>query len=529
VAATLRVWGLDLGLPNLRARPDDEEILHMTGLVAQGHLDLDWAVYPSAWVYLCFAWGIALLHAGEWLHLLPPSGGYAEALATVPERLLLIERGLSALLGTLAVPALMALARPVLGLEASLLAGWILATNFLHVRDSHSLKPDAALSLAVVVTLCASVALAHGVTRARSLRAGLALGAATAIKYPGVLLALPIWLGAVLGTRNGGWRRLLPPAALLAGLVAAALFLATSPYLVLNPHARDFLATIAQVVLPGVFGAPAASATSAPALPDWFARTAFGYHLVFSLRHGAGVAVGLLAPAAVLWALVDRRPLLLLSALFALFYYGVVGSSPFWLSRYLTPLMPVVALLVGGLVATGVERGSPRRGRAVVLVASALLLTLQPLAASVAHDRLAARTDTRVLATQWLAAHLQPGTRVAVMGTQFWGWGAPQMPPAITSIEVAPTADGLDAARADYLLTHDHVLFSSQVDPAALEALAPRLRLLAEFDPSCGRPGAAVFEEADAYYLPVAGFGAVCRGGPSVRIYAVEPRPPGPP
>jgi hypothetical protein len=94
---------------------------------------------------------------------------------------------------------------------------------------------------------------------------------------------------------------------------------------------------------------------------------------------------------------------------------------------------------------------------------------------------------------------------------------------------VAPTADGLDAARADYLLTHDHVLFSSQVDPAALEALAPRLRLLAEFDPSCGRPGAAVFEEADAYYLPVAGFGAVCRGGPSVRIYAVEPRPPGPP
>jgi hypothetical protein len=176
VAATLRVWGLDLGLPNLRARPDDEEILHMTGLVAQGHLDLDWAVYPSAWVYLCWAWGTALLHAGEWLHLLPLSGGYAEVLATAPERLLLIERALSALLGTLAVPALMALARPVLGLEASLLAGWILATNFLHVRDSHSLKPDAALSSQ---TCCRSTSLIVGRATARAWTATPTRSAAT--------------------------------------------------------------------------------------------------------------------------------------------------------------------------------------------------------------------------------------------------------------------------------------------------------------------------------------------------------------
>jgi hypothetical protein len=67
-------------------------------------------------------------------------------------------------------------------------------------------------------------------------------------------------------------------------------------------------------------------------------------------------------------------------------------------------------------------------------------------------------------------------------------------------------------------------LFSSHVDAEAFAALTPRLELLADFDPACGSAATAVFEAADAYYLPIAGFGAVCRGGPRVRIYAVRPR-----
>jgi hypothetical protein len=139
-----------------------------------------------------------------------------------------------------------------------------------------------------------------------------------------------------------------------------------------------------------------------------------------------------------------------------------------------------------------------------------------------AHDRLAARTDTRVQATQWLATHARRGARVAVIGTQLWAWGRPQMPPGVDFVEIQPTFAALTAAHADYVLTHDHVLFSSHVDPAAFAVLQPSLTLLADFDPSCGHAGAAMFEEADAYYLPIARFGAVCRGGPHVRIYAVR-------
>jgi 4-amino-4-deoxy-L-arabinose transferase-like glycosyltransferase len=521
VAAGLRFWALDLGLPHLMARPDDESVLLMTGRVAQGHWDLDWAVYPSAWVYLCWAWGVVCLHAGEWLGALPPSHGYFEVLTTAPERVLLLERGLSALLGTAAVAALMALGRRPLGAEGALLAGWVLATNFLHVRDSHSLKPDAALSLAVVVALAAAVALADGATRARAVRAGLALGGATAIKYPGVLLAMPIWLGAVFGTRARGWRRLMPASAVVALFVGAGVFAATSPFLVVNDRMWAFLVGIAHVVLPGVFGEPVVNAANMPASLAWLAHATFGYHLVFSSRYGAGLVVTAMVGIAVLWGLADRRPTLRLAAAFALFYYLVVGLSPVRLARYLTPLMPVVALLVAGLVTVVVAAVVSERRRAVAMACAAVLLTLEPLAASIAHNRLAARPDTRVLATRWLTEHAEPGTRLAFAGTRLWVWGRPQIPAGMTGIDIEPTSVALSGAAADYLVTHDHVLFSSHVDAVALATLAPRLQLAADFDPTCGTAAAAVFEAADAYYLPIAGFAAVCRGGPHVRIYHV--------
>jgi hypothetical protein len=60
------------------------------------------------------------------------------------------------------------------------------------------------------------------------------------------------------------------------------------------------------------------------------------------------------------------------------------------------------------------------------------------------------------------------------------------------------------------------------VDPAVIEALESRLRLLIEFDPfTPGRAG-AVFEAADAYYIPFHRFEAVTRPGPEVRIHVFE-------
>src|SRR5436853_281472 len=77
--------------------------------------------------------------------------------------------------------------------------------------------------------------------------------------------------------------------------------------------------------------------------------------------------------------------------------------------RYLTPLVPLLALLVAHplLATTG-------RARPLVVGVLACALLAEPVLSAIAYDRIVARTDTRVLATHWMAAHLPAGAVVAV-------------------------------------------------------------------------------------------------------------------
>lgn len=519
-AGVLRFWALDAGLPHLRTRPDEELVLNHTLGPAQGNPDLRWAVYPNAYVYLCWAWGEVGLRLGQLLGQLPP-GSYLDILRAAPDRLLLVERTLSALAGTVTVAALMAVARPAIGRGGALSAGVLLATSFLHARDSHALKPEALFALGTVGALAASVPLARAATVGRGALAGLAVGAAMAMKYPAVLLLGPVYVAAVMGTSSRGVRRLLPGPAVVAGLVAAAVFVGTSPYMVLDPSARAFLDYLFRRLFPQLFplspGQEAALATAPESMRHW--TDGFVYHSTFSLRYGAGVLATLLLPVAVVWGFAAGPLVLRLAAVLTVVYFVVTSASPVNLARYMTPLLPVAALLEGGLLA-GLARRGERLAGIAFLTLGTLALAAEPLWRTVAFDRLAARADTRNLATDWLAANVAPGSVVAVAGARIWLYGVPRLPPGIKIGPNATDADTIARSGAEYLLTHDHPLFASRIDAEAIARLAPRLELLADFDPfTPGGRDVAVFETEDAYYIPFDRFDAVVRPGPHIRIY----------
>jgi hypothetical protein len=523
VAAVLRFWALDMGLPHPMTRPDEEMILALTGPTGSW-ADETRAVYSPAYVSLVRVWGKAGLRVLAAVGG-PPAAPYADVLREHPERLLLVDRALSALAGVAAVVLLMAVTRRGLGEPAALVAGTLLATSFLHVRDSHAVKPDALLTLGVVAGLGAVLPLARGATLGRGAAAGLVIGLATAAKYPALILFVPAYVAAVMGSTGSGWRRLVPGAMLVAAAVAAIVFVATSPWLLADPAGRAAVFGVARNIFPLAFPAPPTprfpkDLVGLPPPLAWWGGLV--HHAGFSLRYGAGLLATLLLPVAVAWGLVSRRPLALLSAVFAVVYYVANSLSPMILARYMTPLVPALAVLEAGLVVALAARVRGPRLRGAVVVLAAAALSAEPLASAVAHDRLAARTDTRVLAAEWIAANVPPGSRVAMIGTQLWSWGEPVLPPTLTLVRAKPDAAALDAERVQYVVAHDHVLFSSHIDPGAMEALAPRLRLLAEFDPFTGDRAAAVFEDLDAYYIPMHGFGAVDRPGPRVRIYRFE-------
>jgi hypothetical protein len=535
LAAALRFWGLDFGLPYLMARPDEEVILQRTAQPAEGKFDLQYGVYPSAFVYLMWLWGELGVRAGQLAGVIP-AGGYLDILHARADAVLLVDRMLAALVGTLTVPLVVAVARPTLGLAAAAGAGLLVAGSFLHVRDSHTIKPDVFLSLAMLAAVAAIAPLAGRATTRRGLWAGLFIGLAMAMKYPGVLLVVPLWVAAVLGSEARGWRRLVPVPAIVGGATAALVFFATSPDLAMNPRTlRDAfgILPLAFATLPGGAAAddPHAAALAAfrdalsGGYPDYSSRPWWDGWVRYWrwFRYGAGLPAALLAPLALAWGLAARRPLPRVAAIATLAYFFVVGSAVTTQSRYLSPIVPLVAILEAGALAALARRLVADRRRAALAAALPTAAIAAPaLAKAVAHDRIAARTDTRVLATEWLAAHTAPGDTIAVFGARIWPWGAPQLPPGRRGVAPAPTAEGLAAAHARWVVAHDHPLFSSRV-PAKFAALVPRLRLVAEFDPFVpGRRNEAVFEPTDAYYIPMHGFGAVTRPGPHVRVYAVE-------
>jgi len=534
LAAALRFWALDTGLPNQRTRPDELPVVLEMAQPARGDFSLDLSIYPNAYIYASWLWVEAGLRLAPLVGVEPP-GGYQKTLLREPELLFLLGRTASAFAGTLAVLLVVWITRRELGLPSALAAGLLAATCVLHVRDSHALKPDAFLSVATIASLAAVLPLARKANAKRAAVAGAFVGLAMACKLPGVLMLVPLYVASVMGSTATGWRRLSPWPAALGALAAFAVFTLTSPEMVFGGKLFGQAQFIVQMAFPSIFGDPSANAAAARSfegfrppdglgLPGYGSRpwwATFAYHATFSLWYGVGAVATLLAPFAIAWGFASRKPLPVLAAVTCVLHYVVVGLSPAQTSRYLTSVMPVFAVLEGGFLFFVASRVSTRHA-APLFAALTLALVAQPLTASVGLYRIAAKTDTRVLATRWLAVHAAKGDRVLFLGDVLMPYGQPMPPRGVRAVDVEATPEALERASVDWVVTHDHALYYSTVRPEELYPLSPYLTLVTEFDPAAAEASHAVFEANDAYYIPVSGFAGVLRPGPHIRIYRFD-------
>ncbi len=81
----------------------------------------------------------------------------------------------------------------------------------------------------------------------------------------------------------------------------------------------------------------------------------------------------------------------------------------------------------------------------------------------------------------------------------------------------------LRAAGIAWIVTHEHPLVYSQVDPLLKRQLEEEAVLAQCFDPFRGAWSDLVYDPLDAYYAPVAGSAAVERPGPLIRVYRLDP------
>jgi 4-amino-4-deoxy-L-arabinose transferase-like glycosyltransferase len=510
LAAILRIWGMGYGLPHPTARPDEELVVGKAfGIVTTGRLDPGNYTYPSLVIYLQALALAAYARAAATLGRYPEPQDFIFAVAvTRPGLQYLISRAVSVGLGTATALAAYQLAWSAYRRrDAGLLAALAVATNYLHVRDSRFATVDVPMTFFVTVSLVFALRAAEEQHPADYVLTGLFAGLAASAKYNAGLVILGAVAAATWGLlRSQTRRRDTLGKLLLAGAVLAVAFALTSPYVVLR-----HTAVLEELAARRKF------------LYDVGGERALWVHLRETLPEGFGWPLFLAAAWAVLRASRLRRPadLVLLAFVVPMFVLTAGASRVF--PRYVVPFVPALAAMGAESVVTAL-RG---RFRSTGLALAALAIAGPGLWHSIAFDRLASRKDTRVLAAEWVDAHLPPRSTIAICG----GYAAPvinddhRRPPAFRPSTIDCAKEPAPVGDARYLITAEHPFLTrwSRIPAPLRRWLEGRGHPLAVFDPFReGATGRPYFYPADAFYLPFSGLDAVERGGPVITVWALS-------
>ncbi len=295
------------------------------------------------------------------LYLLAPFQSWESAPSYLAARFVVLVLALGA------VGAAWWLGKRAYGVPAGLVAAALVAVDTTEVAYSRMAVTDVPLTLGVAASLALLVS-------GRIELGGLVAGLATSIKYPGLFLLVPL---AVAGYRQ-------PRRLALGAALAAAAFCVTSPFFVVHfGSAISDAYRVQKLAHQGWLGFE----------HDHAAPIAF----VANLWHGLGPAL-LVCVLGLAVALAARRRTDLILVSFAAIYFLDLCTLGAHFDRYVLPLLPPLGALAGRL-----------RGLAPVT----LLLLVVPLTWSIRDAGRLTKTDTRVVAHRWIAAHLPHGARLA--------------------------------------------------------------------------------------------------------------------
>jgi dolichyl-phosphate-mannose-protein mannosyltransferase len=514
LGATLRFVPIWFGLPCADARPDEAVAIGRALGILDGDLNPHFFHWPSLTFYL-FAGGFAIASRIERALGLGP--------VLTPNAQYLIARAIVASAGTLTIVVLFAMTRRIAGNMTALAAAFFLAVATLHVRDSHFAMTDVLMTLFITAALACLLravdeASAAGAPAAGAARwfaaAGLLCGLATSTKYSAAAMAaamaaVQLRLLVQCGT-PWRWRVWLPSAAFAGSAVLG--FVAATPYALLD--ARSFVAGFAFDIthLSGGHGADVGM--------GWT------YHLLRSLPNGVSLPILAAAIGGVVQAARRYPRAALVTGAFCAALYVAIGGGRTAFFRYVLPLVPPICLFAAVGVTTAAEWLARRMRFSPLVIAASISIVIgaPALATSITLDAALARTDTRVLASDWLAAHTRPDevlydggglfARACVVGVQVHRWSAETFDPSSNTFRDA------HGRLPDWLVIPESPLaMYTTVAPGLLRLAADRYALATRVTGTRKTPDRGVYDPQDAFFLPIAGFDAVVRPGPTLLIY----------
>lgn len=406
LALVLRIWGIQFGLPYAY---HVDEITYVSAALNLGAGVIGKQPNPTGFSNILFGEYALFFLLGRLTGLYSSTADFEAAYRSDPSLFLLLGRLTSAFLGTLTVLTVYWTGKAMRDRWTGLIGALFLATAFLHVRDSHYGVPDIAATFLLSLTVLLGVLSIQRSSWRFLALAALSAGLTITTKWSLWLVVTPFALAffwSVFHNAEASRPALkvgIALASLLAGLLLGGFQLFLQPFTYIEYALREWRSGAA-----GGFGIWQIDTVS-----GWiFYLKTLGYGLGVLLAGLAFVGAGLqIIKVPRGW---DHIGLLLI--VFPLFYFLVMGATRHYFARYALPLIPFAALFAAeAIMALGawLSARSPGMGR-VMVTGLVLVALVQPLAASMRHGVLLARTDTRTLAKTWIEQNIPEGAKIAM-------------------------------------------------------------------------------------------------------------------
>jgi hypothetical protein len=247
------------------------------------------------------------------------------------------------------------------------------------------------------------------------------------------------------------------------------------------------------------------------------------YHLTFSLWYGLGAPLLIAGLAGiVVLTIVSWRKAIVVCA-FPLIYYFVVGRGYTVFVRYVTPVVPFLCVTAAISVVAVIRKLTPPAMVSRMVALAAILVAIPSLQRALAFDRLIALKDSRVLAAEWVAAHVPAGAAIA------------HPPPVVPSLDFGAPRPArfatFDPERGLFVLANGSVVVPDWITlaaspltvyttvPAELQAIAQRDYVLVEtITATHGPEPSNWFDQQDQFFVPFTNFSMRDRPGPEIQI-----------
>jgi hypothetical protein len=505
----LRYQNLNFGLPELY-RPD-EEYLVSRAIAFEDDLNPHFAVYPALQMYV----QAAALHTRSWWNndTRPLSEQLAEEGIHTAH---LSGREVAAGFGTLTIPAIYWAASATYGPVAALASAAGLTVATIHVRESKYATTDAAATFWLTLAIGAMLRILSDGRLRYSVLAGALTGLAIATKYPsGALLAGLAFAHVGARWREGRslWRTFRDIRPWLTLYAACAVTFLGTPYTFI-----DWQETVR--------GFEYQSGFVANGVGNPYSSWGWEWFLTRVLPDSLGPELALVLILATLWVLL--RPQLGTWSLLIFLAIALVGitQSRYTFYRYVMIPLPVLLLFFGILMADlrrGLLRLLPRPWPAFATGLFVVVLLVPCLIRDYKLNRLLGRRDSREMARQWIDKNIGPRETIAATdhGTPY---GKPQLKGRPRFAALASPAE-LRQNRTRWILSDSDILPFYSKGPTPTEAgwLETKAILRFEVDPRKPDTPPPLFDEADAFYVPLRHASSIKRPGPRIRIWELPP------